>query len=78
MSSLCLSSILTGANFAMYQTAVSDVVQPQPSSVNAIDNSNTAYISSLSGELLTFGSALCMHARVCEGVCLCVPVDAVY
>lgn len=57
MSSLCLSSVLTGANFAMYQSTVSDVVPQQPANINTVNTSNTAYISNLSGKLFyTFGS----------------------
>lgn len=48
MSSLCLSSVLTGANFAVYQTSVSDVVPQQPGS------SGVAYASGTSGEHLWF------------------------
>ncbi|TNM89141.1 ETS-related transcription factor Elf-3 [Takifugu flavidus] len=49
MSSLSLSSVLTGANFAMYQSTVSDVPQ-QPASINTMNTNNTAYISNLSGQ----------------------------
>lgn len=72
MSSLCLSSVLTGANFAMYQTAVSDVVPQQLSGLDSLDISSTAYISGLSGELLPFCSASCVPARVFVSGCVCV------
>lgn len=58
MSSLCLSSVLTGANLAMYQTAISDVVPQQQASINTQHISNTAYSSNPAGE--TQGSALCL------------------
>lgn len=63
MSSLCLSSVLTGANFAMYQSTVSDVVPQQPASINTMNISNAAYISNLSGELLflTFFPSVCVY-----------------
>lgn len=64
MSSLCLSSVLTGANFAMYQSTVSDVVPQQPANINTVNTSNTAYISNLSGKLfLYFWFSPCV--RVC-------------
>lgn len=34
MASLCLSSVLTGANMAMYQTGIADVLQQPPSGNN--------------------------------------------
>lgn len=77
MSSLCVSSLLTGANFAMYQTGVSDVVPQQPSIGGAVDIGNTAYISSLIGEPLAFGAAWCVHACVCVRVCVCLLADVI-
>lgn len=65
---------MTGANFAVYQTAVSDPVPQQPSIGGAVDIGNTAYISSLIGEPLAFGAAWCVHARACVRVCLLADV----
>lgn len=31
MASMCLSSVLTGANMAMYQTGIADILQQPPS-----------------------------------------------
>nr|XP_020455568.1 ETS-related transcription factor Elf-3 [Monopterus albus] len=53
MSSPCLSSVLTHANLAMYQTIVPEVVAQQPSalhSINSLQISNPAYISNISGQ----------------------------
>lgn len=51
MSSLCLSSVLTCANLAMYQTGISDVLPQQPS-INTLQIGNPGYSSNVSGKTL--------------------------
>lgn len=50
MSSLSLSSVLTGANLAMYQTSIPDVL-PQQSSINNLQIGNPTCSSSVSGKI---------------------------
>ncbi|XP_029007914.1 ETS-related transcription factor Elf-3 isoform X2 [Betta splendens] len=51
MSSQCLSSVLTNANFTMYQTGVTDVLPQQPYTIarsNTLPISNLGYTSNMS------------------------------
>lgn len=49
MSSMCLSSVLTGANMAMYQTGISDILQQQLG-VSNTQLGNAGFSSILSGK----------------------------
>lgn len=50
MSSLSLSSVLTGANLAMYQTSIPDVL-PQQSSIENLQIGNPSCSTSVSGKI---------------------------
>uniref|UniRef100_A0A4W6D3P8 E74-like factor 3 (ets domain transcription factor, epithelial-specific ) n=2 Tax=Lates calcarifer TaxID=8187 RepID=A0A4W6D3P8_LATCA len=53
MSSPCLSSVLTHANFTMYETGIPDVLSQQPSvlpSINTLQISNPAYSSNINSQ----------------------------
>lgn len=49
MASICLSSVLTGANMAMYQTGIADILQP-PTCGNNLHVGNGDYSSIMSGK----------------------------
>lgn len=62
MSSLCLSSVLTGANLTMYQTSVPDVLPQQPS-IHPLQVCNPGYVSGKTlwhSLFLPQGSAVCV------------------
>lgn len=49
MASMCLSSVLTGANMAMYQNGMADILQQQPS-VNNLHIGTADFGSIMSGK----------------------------
>ncbi|KAK5933317.1 hypothetical protein CgunFtcFv8_013809 [Champsocephalus gunnari] len=63
MSSQCLSSILTSANLAMYQTDPLEVLPPQLPSINSLQISSLAYSSSMSGQWYRQVSPHCWAAE---------------
>ncbi|KAJ4941032.1 hypothetical protein JOQ06_027319 [Pogonophryne albipinna] len=63
MSSQCLSSILTNANLAMYQTGPLEVLPQQLPSINSLQISSLTYSSSMSGQWYRQVSPHCWTAE---------------